>query len=424
MVAFSTSTRSTMMLFTAALASLFVATPATAQINPQENGPHFADSFCGPDFCVTGIYTPSEQSINYTMITAGTSFMGWRAIGVGNQMSGANMLISWLSGGQPVLSHRSASGEVMPTTTQAQGVFTQNEVSRVATDAGMTVSSWMFGGIAENPGSGYGHIWAINKNTAPSSSDVSARISKHNDYGFSSLDLTKPYNGEAPTTPPGVTALLGYGGAAASTSSSSGATGQSGGQMRELNMKNNLIIAHMVFMILTWLILVPAAILVARWGRTLFTWFPVHRGIQLASLVAIFIGFFLGVGAVANIGIPHFASTHTKLGLAIFLITLFQVALGQVGHVVRRKKGIRVQNYVHAALGCLLFGLAIWNIHEGLALWKWGVPDYASYIVYAWAAVLFVAYVAGFVMLPKEMRQAKEGSSKEEQSVLTKQNSP
>lgn len=417
-----------MMLLVSALAWLLIATPSAvlAQINPQQNGPHYADSFCGPDFCVTGIYTPSQQSINYTMVIAGTSFQGWRAIGTGNQMAGSNMLITWMASGQPVLSHRSASGENQPQTTLATGAYTENtDVSRVATAGNMTVASWTFGGITSAPGNGY--IWALNPTTAPTTNDVTSTIRKHSDYGFSSLDFTKAYTGQAPSTPPGVTALLGYGGVGGSTTSSSASGGGGGGggkMMRELNAKNNIIIAHMVFMLLTWLILVPAAILVARWGRTFFTWFPVHRGIQLVSFTTLFIGFFLGVGATSRLGAPSLGSTHQKLGLAIFLITIFQVALGQVGHVVRRKNGMRIQNYFHAAIGCILFGLAIWNIHEGFDLWQWGVPNYASYIVYAWAAFLFLLYVAGFALLPREMRQNREGGAREEKSVLTHQSSP
>lgn len=52
---------------------------ARAQINPAISGGAFADSFCGGDFCLTGIYTPSTSSINYTMIIAGDNPQGWRA---------------------------------------------------------------------------------------------------------------------------------------------------------------------------------------------------------------------------------------------------------------------------------------------------------------------------------------------------------
>ncbi len=92
---------------------------------------------------------------------------------------------------------------------------------------------------------------------------TSAHLRQHTSYGSMTLDLTKPYS--------------------ASTSGTSGGSGTpvtpaTGGNLTEssriLNRSNKLIIAHMVFMILAWFILVPAAILVGRYGRTFFKVVP------------------------------------------------------------------------------------------------------------------------------------------------------
>jgi hypothetical protein len=51
----------------------------------------------------------------------------------------------------------------------------------------------------------------------------------------------------------------------------------------------------------------------------------------------------------------------------------------------------------------------------GFDRWDWNPPAYASYIIYAWAALMAVLYIAGFALLPKERRQnrAAAGNTKE-----------
>lgn len=110
-------------------------------------------------------------------------------------------------------------------------------------------------------------------------------------------------------------------------------------------------------MLFAWLILVPLAVLLARFGRTFFNWFPSHRGIQLATLLFVFIAFFLGIAAMCVQGAKHhFNHIHHKLGLTILILLFVQVALGAVAHHYRTKTGKRWLGFIHAPLGILIFG--------------------------------------------------------------------
>lgn len=79
-------------------------------------------------------------------------------------------------------------------------------------------------------------------------------------------------------------------------------------------------------------------------------------------------------------GEPHFSSSHEKVGLALFLLVIVQVILGEVSHLIMVKKGIRT-GYFHALLGVLIFILSIWEIQEGFNLWEWDAPYAATIFV-------------------------------------------
>jgi hypothetical protein len=109
-------------------------------------------------------------------------------------------------------------------------------------------------------------------------------------------------------------------------------------------------------MVVGWMLIAPLGILIARYGRTMFKWFPVHRGMQSVAFLLIFIGFFLAVAAVGLEGGPHFAETHDIAGLVLFLLLIVQVALGVASHSYRSKTGKRYIGFAHMPLGLLLFG--------------------------------------------------------------------
>lgn len=337
-------------------------------------------------------------------------------------MSNANMLVAWTADGQAVLSHRSAQGHSMPTSALAKGTF-QPDTSVSRAMSSMSVFSWTFPQETA-PGNAFVHIWAANTKATPQAASDSP-ISIHSGHGGFALDLTKAYNGEAPSVPSGVAALASFNGSTTSTSqSNSGTTASSGGvggssaPVRDLNRYHNRFwIAHMTFMLIAWLLLVPAAILVARYGRLFFKWFPTHRGLQLAAFVAVTIGFFVAVGALADAGFSHFTAKHMKVGLAIYILMFVQLVLGQTGHVIRRKTGSRIVNFVHIPLGLLIYALAIWNIHLGFEIWSWWqVPDSATWVVAAWSILVAVVYLGGLLLVPKEREREHENEKAGQQA--------
>lgn len=177
----------------------------------------------------------------------------------------------------------------------------------------------------------------------------------------------------------------------------------------------------MVMMIVAWFILVPAAILIGRFGRTFFTWFPVHRNIQIVAFLFVLIGIVLIIAEVGS-G-EHFESTHAKVGLAVFILMFVQSVLGAVGHKFKR---FHVSRIVHVVLGLGVTVLAVWNSTTGLSLWQWGVPRWAGWILWIWAGVLAIAYLAGLALLPRDLREWRKShhnAGEEKQSYLGLQNS-
>ncbi|PWY98402.1 CBD9-like protein [Testicularia cyperi] len=361
----------------------------------------YADSTCNSNLCLSVIYSPSEQTMNMTMsANGGGTPMGWYAVGTGSKMDKSNMMIGWVNAdGTVTMSQRTANNHNDPTTTVSAKAASLETKHSFSNSTG-TVWKWTFpmSSSDSTPTSSTPFIWAVNKNDNPTTS-VSAHLKQHKNFGTFFLDLTKAYDASSSGSSSGS-------GSGSSSGNSNGvltpSSASSDESTRTLNMSNNLIIAHMVFMILAWFLLVPSAILVGRFGRTLFTWFPVHRNIQIAAFVSVLIAFVIIVIEVAKGGGGHFDNTHGRAGLAIFIVMILQMALGQVGHVTKRFNPSRV---VHVVIGLGVTVAAIWNSTEGLSLWEWGAPNWARWVLWAWAALMAVIYLAGLALLPKDLRE-------------------
>lgn len=95
----------------------------------------------------------------------------------------------------------------------------------------------------------------------------------------------------------------------------------------------SLWVAHGVLMALAWGVCAPIAIGAVMLRHVGFlakkgTWYKIHFYVNIANILFTFIGFFLAVAATRKEGEDHFTeNTHTKAGLAIFLIVMFQFAL-------------------------------------------------------------------------------------------------
>ncbi|KDN52439.1 CBD9-like protein [Tilletiaria anomala UBC 951] len=351
----------------------------------------FADSFTQSQygFTLQAIYDSDAGHTNFTLHTLNSGqAVGWMGIGTGEQMAGSNMMVGWVNTDNTVvISQRTTAGEIMPTTKniKAQRFTVDKTLSK--TQSSGTTFAWSQPGFPEAGGNMQmvNMIWAVNPSDAPATADTSATIYKHASRGFITLDLTKPYTG----------------GAITASDASSGAPKAS----RTMSMRNSIIIAHMVLSIVAWLILMPAGIFIARFGRTAFTWLPKHRIVQTVSIAFILIAMGLGFAIVKSEGGVDFSQRHHKLGFVLAMLAVFQGLLGQFGHMLWNAKRIRVQNYLHIIIGIVLFGLAPWNMALGFDLWVPWYPSVAGkYVCIAWAALLGVVYICGLALLPREFK--------------------
>jgi hypothetical protein len=172
---------------------------------------------------------------------------------------------------------------------------------------------------------------------------------------------------------------------------------------------NRLVLTHLIFGVLTFLVLVPAAILVARFGRGAFKWFPHHRNIQIVSSIFLIITYALG--NVAAGPAPLAEAVHYQVGTAIFVMFWAQVALGLAAHHV--SGGIsRIIGWLHMPLGIIIFGLAMWQMQSGWSIWSGGYePGRAPQdVLYAWMGLLILLYLVGLALLPKQIKHRKENN--------------
>lgn len=332
------------------------------------------------------------------MEAQGRRTLGWMGMGFGRAMANTPMVIMWENDGRVVLSQRTAPREVMPTV--------DSNPPRVATFAESASSlagdnSKFAFTIPANSDTKQTVIYAYGTD-APGSSAVDATLRQHYDYGVLTLNL----GGATPT----------------STGAGSAPTGNTPANDDSdeipLLAYERMIVAHAIFMVIGFLLLLPAGALVARYLRTFTpTWFKSHWIVQfLISGPTILAGFALGVGSVSSAGASHFTDSHKKFGLVIFILYLVQLALGAIIHFVKSATRTRrpPQNYVHAVLGLLIIALSMIQIHDGYSE-EWGkttgrdaFPNYVGILFYVWIALITVAYFGGLALLPKQFKQENQ----------------
>lgn len=128
-----------------------------------------------------------------------------------------------------------------------------------------------------------------------------------------------------------------------------------------------------------------------------------------------------------------------KWGVAIFVLYFVQAFLGLVIHKLKPKNSVRrpPQNYMHAALGLLVIGLAFYQVRSGFGT-EWplktgrSAPNAVNIVWYVWVVVSFffrqvqtslypyfhppkllpVLYFAGLALLPRQFRQERQNRSK------------
>jgi len=173
---------------------------------------------------------------------------------------------------------------------------------------------------------------------------------------------------------------------------------ESGGErFRQDAYYKRLIVAHAVFAVLTFLVVIPLAVISARYTKHLQSkgwWWKNHAILNGIAVVFVTIVFTLGYYAVGTQG-NTFDNVHHRIGLTIFIAILLQFLLGLLNFLVLSKPHVRtpIQNRLHILLGWLTWGLALAQIPVGMILY--GSPRWA-YGLYGAAAGLVALVILAF----------------------------
>ncbi|KAJ7803786.1 hypothetical protein B0H14DRAFT_1633589 [Mycena olivaceomarginata] len=363
------------------------------------------DSKCTTNMCITAMLNGS--TVQYTLSGTGKRTVGWMGMGFGTQMAGTPMVIMWgNSDGRVTLSQRQAPSEVMPTVV-ANPPRVATLLDTLSTTSGS--SSFVYT-IPANGDTKQSLIFAFGT-TNPGSSDPSATLLQHLDYGGFSLDLTKSLSASSTTT--------GSGSASTGTSGSSDA-GDSGGATDDIPLTpyQRMVIAHAVFSVVGFALLLPSGVLVARYLRTFSpAWYTGHWIAQFGIAgPAIVVGIVLGFKAAGPIGYK-IMDDHKKTGIIVFALYFVQCFIGALIHYVKPKNSTRrpPQNYFHAVFGLAIIALAMYQIRTGYRT-EWpnytglgSIPNSVNILWMVWVVILPVMYAVGLLFLKKQYRQEEEG---------------
>ena len=158
---------------------------------------------------------------------------------------------------------------------------------------------------------------------------------------------------------------------------------------------------------LAWIIFAPMAVLIARLGRKFTGWLRFHQlinGILTGSLTVA--AFALGIVAINKDGSAHFASSHARLGLVIFILVLLQILLGfYIHHKFESNRTHRpFRNVSHFLLGCTLLLCGFIQVSYGLKLYVRHPPGYIWAVYWLSLAATVLAYLISLGRLVQSRR--------------------
>ncbi|TFK44663.1 hypothetical protein BDQ12DRAFT_695097 [Crucibulum laeve] len=348
--------------------------------------------------------TVNGSSVEYVLSSTGKQSLGWMGMGFGRQMANTPMVIMWPNAdGGVTISQRSASQEVMPTVDSNPPRVAEASQALSVTSGSTPQLVYT---IPANSDTKQFVIYAFSTQS-PGSSAKDAPLVQHVDFGTTQLDLTKVISSTSGSSPN-------------STAGSPTSDDTSGvDDTLPLLPYQRVIIAHAIFCVVGFLLLLPVGALLARYLRT-FTpvWFKGHWIIQFALAgPVIIVGVALGIVSVNKAGAPHLNDDHKRWGIGIFILYLIQCALGAVIHFVKPKQRLRrpPQNYIHAVFGLLIISLGLYQVHSGYddewpkTTGRGNLPKGVNVIFWIWVALLPLSYLAGLAFLRRQLRQEAQG---------------
>ncbi|KAJ7467036.1 hypothetical protein FB451DRAFT_1259939 [Mycena latifolia] len=326
-------------------------------------------------------------------------------MGFGQGMPGTPMVIMWSnSNGSITLSQRQASGYIMPTVVSSPPRVATLSAA-LSTTSGNSAFVYT---IPANSDTKQNVIYGFGT-TNPGSPDEDATLQQHLDSGSFQLDLTKSLSSTA------------TGSGAASTSTSGGDTSSDPTDDIPFTPQQRMILAHAIFCVIGFALLLPVGVMVARYLRTFTpTWYTGHWIAQFAlSGPVILIGVVLGFQSAGKFGYTLW-DDHKKTGVVVFALYLAQCVVGAFIHYVKPKHSTKrpFQNYFHAVFGLAIIGLGLYQIRTGYKK-EWPmyislhpIPMGVNILWMVWVILLPVMYAAGLLLFLRKQYAQEEASRK------------
>ncbi|ORX40168.1 hypothetical protein BD324DRAFT_263199 [Kockovaella imperatae] len=364
---------------------------------------------CDSNICITGLRDSSNGTQTWTLAgpegkDLGSSQVGWMAIGFGTKMANSQMVILWPnSDGSITMSQRNATGHNMPKVVQSPPRAANLMKSESFSNSTSTSFTFTIPSSSDSDANNTQLIYAMSDHN-PGSSSPSANIVQHNKNGNMQFNLLATYNPNE-----------GNSGSSSSSSSSSPSTA---------------VYAHAAFGALAAMLFLPLGALVPRWARA-FTvkrwWFPAHGALNgILGLTCVVVAFAI---AAASFDDGVLGSTHTKCGLALLILVIFQSLLGSATHWLKHRLIEKSKiawrrgplNFVHMITGIAIIALGWVTVYQGLfSMWS---SSYDSAPGNGWKIAFWVLmavpaalYVIGLAFIPRQLKLEHElhnGTTKE-----------
>ncbi|KNC52249.1 uncharacterized protein AMSG_01078 [Thecamonas trahens ATCC 50062] len=152
------------------------------------------------------------------------------------------------------------------------------------------------------------------------------------------------------------------------------------GEVTRDDLRERVITAHAWLMLIAWFVLVPMAILIARYAKDALgaNWFRAHMALNLVAVAATGAAFGMAVWySVEDFDGAH--KVHKIIGLIILLATFVEPILGEVANVMwspDREATPWFPDRIHWWFGRALVLLALVNCFLGMDSKEWGMPAF------------------------------------------------
>ncbi|CCU80149.1 spindle pole protein Nnf1 [Blumeria hordei DH14] len=195
-----------------------------------------------------------------------------------------------------------------------------------------------------------------------------------------------------------------------------------GNRFASLPQYHKIIAGHGVLAVITFLFIVPAAIMVAQFHKRSKFWATrVHIYLQVLTILLSTVIFTLGWFAVGPS--RSFTNPHHGIGMAIYVLVLAQGLAGYFINIISRKtlpRKLPIISMLHHWTGRITALLGFAQVPLGLALY--GSPKY-TFVLYAlWMAFLLIIFFilscrARPLLLHKEIDSSHESTMIESQTA-------